>query len=77
MKGGRKPSQWNIFVTKVYHEGQAKDKNYSFKQAMSDASARKNEMTSSSTKKEEEKLEKLEDLEKELVDIDVIKWYIL
>jgi len=47
MQGGRKLSQWNIFVKKVYQEGHAKDKNYSFKQALSDASKRKSEMGSS------------------------------
>ena len=46
MQGGRKLSQWNIFVKKVYQEGHAKDKNYSFKQALSDASKRKGEMGS-------------------------------
>ena len=44
MKGGRKLSQWNLFVKKVYHEGKAKDKNYEFKQALEDASKRKSEM---------------------------------
>lgn len=47
MQGGRKLSSWNIFVKKVYQEGHAKDKNYSFKQALSDASKRKGEMGSS------------------------------
>jgi len=46
MKGGRKLSQWNIFVKKVYEEGKAKDPNYDFKQALSDASKRKGEMGS-------------------------------
>lgn len=35
---------WNDFVKKIYHEGHSSDKNYSFKQALKDASARKNEM---------------------------------
>ena len=35
---------WNDFVKKIYHEGHNKDKNYSFKQALKDASSRKNEM---------------------------------
>jgi len=37
---------WNDFVKKIYHEGHNKDKSYSFKQALKDASARKNEMRS-------------------------------
>ena len=44
MNGGRKLSAWNIFVKKVYQEGKRKNKNYSFKQALSDASKRKGEM---------------------------------
>lgn len=40
----RKPSQWNLFVKKVYQEGKAKDKNYEFKQALVDASKRKSEI---------------------------------
>lgn len=57
MKGGRKLSQWNIFVKKVYQEGKSKDSNYEFKQALQDASKRKAEMgsmkssTASGTKK--------------------------
>jgi hypothetical protein len=35
---------WNDFVKKIYHEGHNKDSNYSFKQALKDASARKGEM---------------------------------
>lgn len=35
---------WNDFVKKIYHEGHSSDKNYSFKQALKDASSRKNEM---------------------------------
>ena len=46
MKGGRKLSSWNIFVKKIYQEGKAKDSNYGFKQALSDASRRKSEMGS-------------------------------
>ncbi len=46
MQGGRKLSSWNIFVKKIYQEGHSKDKNYSFKQALSDASKRKGEMGS-------------------------------
>ena len=46
MKGGktRKLSSWNLFVKKVYSQGKSSDKNYSFKQALSDASRRKSEM---------------------------------
>jgi len=46
MQGGRKLSDWNIFVKKVYAEGKAKDSNYAFKDALTDASKRKSEMTS-------------------------------
>jgi hypothetical protein len=47
MQGGkRKPTAWNIFVGKVLNEGRAKNPNYSFKQALSDASERKSEMKS-------------------------------
>lgn len=51
MQGGRKLSQWNIFVKKIYQEGHAKNKDYSFKQALTDASKRKGEMGSSSAMK--------------------------
>jgi len=51
MNGGRKPSAWNMFVKKIYHEGHRKNSNYSFKQALSDASKRKGEMGSMGTKK--------------------------
>lgn len=37
-------SAWNMFVKKIYHEGHNKNKNYSFKQALKDASRRKGEM---------------------------------
>ncbi len=47
MQGGRKLSQWNIFVKKIYQEGHSKNKEYSFKQALTDASRRKGEMGSS------------------------------
>ena len=47
MNGGRKLSQWNIFVKKIYNEGKAKNSNYEFKQALVDASKRKSEMGSS------------------------------
>ena len=44
MQGGRKLSQWNLFVKKIYSEGKKSNSNYSFKQALSDASKRKGEM---------------------------------
>lgn len=41
---------WNDFVKKIYHEGHDKNPNYSFKQALQDASKRKGEMgTTTST----------------------------
>jgi len=46
MKGGRKLTEWNLFVQKVYKEGQAKDPEYEFKNALVDASKRKSEMGS-------------------------------
>tara|TARA_B110000285_G_scaffold91258_1_gene104566 strand:- start:1144 stop:1362 length:219 start_codon:yes stop_codon:yes gene_type:complete len=47
MNGGkRKLSAWNLLVKKVYQEGRHKNKNYSFKQALTDASKRKSEMGS-------------------------------
>jgi hypothetical protein len=54
MKGGRrKPTPWNKFVTKIFNEERAKDKNYSFKQAMSDASKRKSEWKKEGSSKKE------------------------
>lgn len=47
MLGGRKASHWNLFVKKIYHEGHSKNSNYSFKQALQDASKRKHEMNHS------------------------------
>jgi hypothetical protein len=44
------PSEWNMFVKKIYHEGKAKNSNYEFKQALKDASKRKSEMGSISSK---------------------------
>lgn len=44
----RKPSEWNMFVKKIYQEGKAKNSNYEFKQALVDASKRKSEMKHSS-----------------------------
>ena len=40
---------WNDFVKKIYHEGHDKNPNYSFKQALQDASKRKGEMGTSNT----------------------------
>jgi hypothetical protein len=45
------PSEWNMFVKKIYQEGKAKDSNYEFKQALKDASKRKSEMGHSKTAK--------------------------
>ena len=44
------PSEWNMFVKKIYEEGKAKDSNYEFKQALKDASKRKSEMGNSGVK---------------------------
>ena len=44
MKGGRKLSEWTVFVKKIYDEGKSKDENYEFGQALADASERKKEM---------------------------------
>jgi len=41
-------SDWNKFVSKVYHEGKKKNPNYKFKDALKDASSRKSEMGHSS-----------------------------
>lgn len=38
------PSEWNMFVKKIYEEGHAKNPEYKFKQALKDASRRKSEM---------------------------------
>lgn len=43
------PSEWNLFVKKIYHEGKKKDSSYEFKQALKDASKRKSEMGHSSS----------------------------
>jgi len=50
-------SQWNLFVKKIYHDGRSKNKSYSFKQALKDASRRKKEMKAlpSSSKKQHSK----------------------
>ena len=40
------PSEWNMFVKKIFDEGRAKDPSYQFKDAMKDASERKSEMGS-------------------------------
>jgi hypothetical protein len=44
------PSAWNMFVKKIYEEGHKKNPDYSFKQALKDASKRKSEMGSMSNK---------------------------
>lgn len=36
------PSEWNMFVKKVFEEGRAKNPNFSFGEALKEASARKN-----------------------------------
>jgi hypothetical protein len=52
MNGGkRKPTKWNLFVKKVFHEGKSKSAKYSFKQALTDASRRKSEIGGSHTRK--------------------------
>lgn len=38
-------SAWNMFVKKVYHEGKKKNPNFSFGEALTEASQRKAEMT--------------------------------
>jgi hypothetical protein len=45
------PSEWNLFVKKIYEEGKAKDPNYKPKQAFKDASRRKSEMKHTSSTK--------------------------
>lgn len=52
MIGGRKLSAWNLFVKKIYQEGKSQNKNYSFKQALADASKRKKEMPKGVTNKD-------------------------
>jgi len=39
-------SKWNMFVKKIYHAGRKQNNNYSFKDALKEASARKGEMSS-------------------------------
>jgi hypothetical protein len=39
-------SAWNDFVLKIFHEERKKNKKYSYKQALQDASNRKSEMGS-------------------------------
>jgi hypothetical protein len=41
-------SAWNDFVKKIYWENKKKNKNFQFKDALKEASRRKNEMGSSS-----------------------------
>lgn len=52
------PSQWNMFVKKIYEEGKAKDSNYEFKQALIDGSKRKSEMGRASASKVKSKKSK-------------------
>lgn len=52
------PSEWNMFVKKIYHEGKKKDSKYEFKQALKDASKRKSEMGSSSSSSKSRKHKK-------------------
>ena len=58
MNGGRKPSAWNMFVKKIYEEGHRKNSDYSFKQALTDASKRKGEMGSMKSATETKKSRK-------------------
>lgn len=44
-------SAWNMFVKKIFNEGRSKNKAYSFKEALQDASRRKSEMGSSNSSK--------------------------
>jgi hypothetical protein len=43
-------SAWNDFVKKIYWENKKKNKNFQFKDALREASRRKSEMGSSSSK---------------------------
>jgi hypothetical protein len=52
------PSKWNMFVKKIYEEGHNNDPNYSFKQALKDASKRKGEMGTMGNKMMTNKLNK-------------------
>ena len=45
----RGPSEWNLFVKKIFHEGRKNNANYKFKNALEDASKRKSEMSSNSS----------------------------
>jgi len=47
----RMASAWNMFVNKVFEEGRMKNKAFSFKEALSEASKRKGEMGSMSATK--------------------------
>jgi len=50
MKRTRKPTKWNLFVKKIYNEGKRHNSNYEFKNALIDASKRKSEMNTLSSK---------------------------
>jgi hypothetical protein len=43
-KSRRAPSKWNMFVKKIFNEMKREDPSTTFKDAMQEASARKNEM---------------------------------
>ena len=51
----KKLSSWNIFVKKVFQEGKAKNKDFQFKDALKEASARKGEMKNMKTADKSEK----------------------
>ena len=51
-------TEWNMFVKKIFHEGRNKDKSYSFKNALQDASKRKGEMGKTISRKTKTKTKK-------------------
>lgn len=51
----KKLSSWNMFVKKIFQEGKAKNKDFQFKDALKEASARKGEMKNIKTNDKEEK----------------------
>uniref|UniRef100_A0A6C0LJK1 Uncharacterized protein n=1 Tax=viral metagenome TaxID=1070528 RepID=A0A6C0LJK1_9ZZZZ len=53
----KKLSSWNLFVKKVFQEGKAKNKDFKFKDALKEASARKGEMKNMKTSDKSEKEE--------------------
>jgi len=54
----RMASAWNMFTKKIFEEGRKKNKSYSFREALSDASKRKGEMGSMSASKSKSKSKK-------------------